>query len=74
MVDRLFYFNNYLSSGTFMYQFIQQITALKTMEEIINRECIHLTHGHLFIHSTNNSSQLTLAAYRTVKGDHILLS
>ena len=35
-----------------MYQFIQQITALKTMEEIINRECIHLTHGHLFIQQT----------------------
>ena len=35
-----------------MYLFIQQITALKTIEEIINRECIHLTHGHLFIQQT----------------------
>ena len=35
-----------------MYLFIQQITAPKTIEEIINRECIHLTHGHLFIQQT----------------------
>ena len=56
MVERLFYFNNYLPSGTFIYIFIQQITALKAMEEIINRECVHLTHGHLFIQQTIQAS------------------
>ena len=37
-----------------MYLFIQQILtkSLKTMEEIINMECIGLTQGHLFIQQT----------------------